>query len=211
MDNIDQLVQTLSRDVTAVKRAPHPFLLSLKWLALAAAYLAVSLAVSGVRADLPQKLHEPWFLAEIIVLFAIFLSTALSAAVLAFPDAYQKRGLAFIPVWLSGLFVLVMLKAWSIDNPPSPLPVHSFECTLSIIMMSFLPAIAIFHVMRKFASTHQRLSGSIAVLFAFSIGALWLRLYENTDSIIHLVEWHYLPLVAFSAAGVWLGKVLLKW
>jgi hypothetical protein len=65
--------------------------------------------------------------------------------------------------------------------------------------------------MRKYASTHSYWAGSIALLFAFSVGALWLRLHEINDSILHVVEWHYLPMLGFGLAGLWLGKTLLKW
>jgi hypothetical protein len=135
----------------------------------------------------------------------------LSAAILAFPDLHQQRRVAFAPVWVFALFTLVMLFAWRADEPPSPLPVHSFECTLSILMFSLLPFAGIFYAMRQFASTHLRLSGIVAVLFAFSTGALWLRLHEQTDSITHLIQWHYLPLIAAAALGWWLGKKILKW
>jgi hypothetical protein len=89
--------------------------------------------------------------------------------------------------------------------------VHSFDCTLSILMFSLLPTAGIFYAMRQFASTHLRLSGIVAVLFAFSTGALWLRLHEQTDSMIHLIEWHYLPMIAVAAGGWWLGKKILNW
>ena len=65
--------------------------------------------------------------------------------------------------------------------------------------------------MRKFASTHYHLAGAIALLSAFSVGALWLRLHEVNDSIVHVVEWHYLPMLAVGFIGLWLGKLLLKW
>jgi len=69
----------------------------------------------------------------------------------------------------------VMFLAWQADNPPAPLPVHSFECTRSIALLSLLPAAWMFYMMRKFASTHYHWAGSIAFLFAFSVGALWER------------------------------------
>ena len=211
MDNIEQLIAGLSKDVQALKPAPRPWLLSLKWLAVAIAYLVVSLAFSGVRPDILTEFHKPWFVAEIVLLAGIFVSTALSAAVLAFPDLHQQRRTAFAPVWMFALFALVMLFAWLADNPPSPLPMHSFECTISILLFSLLPSAGIFYAMRQFASTHLHLSGVVAVLFAFSTGALWLRLHEQTDSIIHLIEWHYLPMIAVAAVGWWLGKKILKW
>jgi len=65
--------------------------------------------------------------------------------------------------------------------------------------------------MRKYASTHYRLAGSVALLSAFSVGAMWLRLHEVNDSIAHVIEWHYLPMLAIGLIGLWLGRVVLKW
>jgi hypothetical protein len=211
MDNIEQLIAGLSKDAQTVKPAPRPLLLGLKWLAAAAVYLLVALLIAGPRPDLLLEMHKPWFVAEIVLLLGILLSTAFSAAILSFPDLHQQRLAAFAPVWVFALFALTMIFSWLADNPPSPLPVHSFECTLSLLMFSLLPTAGIFYAMRQFASTHLHLSGIVAVLFAFSTGALWLRLHEQTDSITHLVDWHYLPMIAVAALGWWLGKLLLKW
>lgn len=211
MDDIEQLVANLSKEVQAVRPAPRPSLLGLRWLVLASAYIIVALAISGLRDDLAVQFHEPWFIAELAALLGILVSTALSAAVLAFPDLHQQRRTAWGPAWVFALFALIMSLSWLADDPPAPLPVHNIECTLSILLFSLLPSAWIFRVMRGFASTHLRLSGIVAVLFAFSTGALWLRLHEQTDSIIHLAEWHYLPMIAVAALGWWLGRTLLKW
>jgi hypothetical protein len=211
MDNIEQLVASLGKDAQAVKPAPRPGLLGLKWIGVAAVYLIVSLTISGLRPDWARQLHKPWFVAEIVLLLGILVSTGFSAAILSFPDLHQQRRTAFSPVGIFALFAPVMLFSWLADNPPSPLPVHSFECTISILLFSLLPSAGIFYAMRQFASTHLHLSGIVAVLFAFSTGALWLRLHEQTDSIIHLIEWHYLPMIAAVALGWWLGNRVLKW
>jgi hypothetical protein len=211
MGNIDDLVARLAQDAPAVKPAPHPFMLSMQWAGAAAIYLAVSLAISGPRPDLMEEFHSPWFVAELAMLFCIFIITALSAALLAFPDLHQKRRLAYAPALPFLLFLVVMFFAWQADTPPSPLPVHSFHCTLSITLMTLLPASWTFWSIRKFASTHYRLAGSAALLSAFSVGAIWLRLHEATNSITHVIEWHYLPMLAIGLLGLWLGKLLLKW
>ena len=211
MGNIEDLIDKLAQDTAAVKPAPHPYMLSLKWVGASAIYLAVSLAISGLRPGLTEKFHEPWFAAEIATLLGIFIATSLSAALLAFPDLHQKRGAAFAPVLTFALFLLVIFFAWNADNPPAPMPTHSFECTLSITLVSLLPAAWTFYAMRQYASTHYRLAGGIALLSAFSVGALWLRLHEVNDSVIHLIQWHYLPMLVFGLIGLWLGRVLLKW
>jgi hypothetical protein len=211
MDNIEQLIAGLSKDAQAVKPAPRPWLLGLKWLAVAAAYIIVTLIISGTRPDLLLQFHKPWFVAEVVLLVGILVTTALSAAILVFPDLHQQRRTAFAPVWMFALFALVLFFSWLADDPPAPLPMHSFKCTLSIFIFSLLPSAGIFYAMRQFASTHLRLAGIVAVLFAFSTGALGLRLHEMTDSITHLIEWHYLPMIAVAALGWLLGKKLLKW
>lgn len=212
MENIDALINRLAQDTAAVKPAPHPFLLSAKLMGSAVAYLTIVLMFSGVRPDLLIKLHEPLFVAELASLAGIFVATSLSASLLSFPDIHQLRRVAFAaPVITFALFVAVMLIAWLADNPSAPLPIHSVECTMSISLVSLLPAAWIFYVMRKLASTHFHLAGCCTLLFAFSIGAIWLRLYEVNNSIIHVIEWHYLPMIAFGIVGLWLGKVILKW
>ena len=211
MENIDDLVARLSQDAGVVKPVPNPFLLSLKWIITAIIYLVVSLSLSGLRPDWPEKIHSFWFIIEVAALLGIFLLTSLSAALLGFPDQYQKRKLVFAPLWMFALFLLIIFSAWRADTPPSPLPVHSFECTLGITLMALLPAVWTLYSMRSYASTHYRLAGSVALLSAFSVGALWLRLHEATDSIVHVIEWHYFPMLLIGIAGLWLGKWLLKW
>jgi len=211
MGNIEELIAKLAQDTTVVKTVPHPYLLSLKWMGAAAAYIILSLVFSGLRPDLMLKLQQPWFVAEIAALVGIFIATSLSAALLSFPDLHQMRRLALSPVVAFALFALVLFFAWQADNPPAPLPVHNFECTIGITLFSLLPAAWTFFEMRKFASTHYHLAGSIALLSAFSVGALWLRLHEINDSVMHVVEWHYLPMIVFGMIGWGLGKRILKW
>jgi hypothetical protein len=211
MANIDELIATLAEDAVAVKPAPHPLMLSLRWMAGVSVYLAVSLVIFGLRPDSAIQLHRTLFVAEIAALGCILFATSLSAALLAFPDLHQLRRLVYVPLAAFASLVLVMFFAWQADSPPAPLPVHSIECTISIALFSLLPAAWILFGLRKFASTHYHWAGSVALLFAFSVGALWLRLFEATDSIAHVIEWHYLPMLVTGTVGLWLGKKILKW
>ena len=211
MRNIEELVETLARDAAVVNPAPHPYMLGMKWTAGAAIYLVLTLIVTGLRPDLMAKFHDPWFVAETAVLAVIFIATSLSAALLSFPDLHQKRWVALAPALLFALFLLIIFLSWSADQPPAPPPAHTYECTTCIVLVALLPAAWIFHGMRKYATTHYRLAGGIALLSALSIGALWLRLHELNNSVAHVIEWHYLPMIVFAIIGMWLGRVILKW
>lgn len=211
MANIDKLVATLSADAAPIRPALHPYKLWALGLGAGTAYIVLMLAFSGLRPDIMTKLHEPWFVAEIVTLILIFASTSLSTALLAYPDLHQMRRTAYAPAYALGLFVLVMLLSRHADSPLAPPPIHGYQCTLDIGLTALLPAMWTLYALRKLASTHYRLAGSIALLSAFSIGALWLRLEEQNDSIIHLIQWHYLPMLACGLFGLWLGKLILKW
>ncbi len=121
------------------------------------------------------------------------------------------RPLVLAPLWMFALFLVVILFAWLADKPPAALPEHNYQCTSCIVLVALLPSGWTFFTMRKYASTHFRWAGIIAILSAFSVAALWLRLQEVNDSIAHVVEWHYLPMLAFGVVGLWAGKWLLKW
>lgn len=211
MADTEKLIDSIVHGAGPVTPAAHPYVLSAKWLAGMAVYLALSLAIFGVRPDLSQSLHSFLFAAEIGLLAAIVISASLSAALLSFPDVHQKRLLAFTPVVMATFFVLVIFLAWHADTPASPPPIHSMQCTANISFLALLPAVWLLYLMRGFASTHPYLAGSIALVSAFSVGALSLRLSEPTDLIMHVIQWHYLPMVAVVILGLWLGKIFLKW
>lgn len=211
MNNLDSLVESLAADAKPIKKLPSPLRLTLLWSIAAIIYLAVTLLLSGFRADIAQSLRNPWFDMELLALLMVFVSAMLSAAVLAFPDLHQKRVLAWTPAVTFLLFTAVMASAWLADSPPSPKPVHSIECTASITLTTLFPALWTFLSLRRYASTHSQWAGSVALLSAFSVGAIWLRMHEETDSIAHVVVWHYLPMLAIGLIGFWLGKRLLKW
>jgi len=211
MGNTEELIKALAQDATPVKPVAHPFVQCAKWMAGGTVYVALSVMYLGLRPDVMTRLHSPMFVAELGLLGGIIVATILSAALLAFPDMHQKRGVAFAPVFAIMLFVLAIFLAWQADNPPSALPEHNVECFLCITSLALLPAAWLLYSMRKFASTHPYLAGGIALLCAFSIGALALRLSEQTDSMAHIVQWHYLPMIGVGIVGLWLGRVFLKW
>lgn len=212
MAKIDHLIGKLAQDAAPVKLAPHPLKFSMQWIGGGVIYLAIALALSGVRLDWLERLQQPWFLAEIASLAGIFIAASISAAVLVFPDLYQKRHWAWAPIGMFALFLIILFFSWRADPlfPLTPL-YYSMECTVSITLVAVLPAAWAFYSMRQYATTHHRLAGSVALLGAFSLGALWLRLFEINDSMFHVIAWHYLPMLVIELIGLWLGKRLLKW
>ena len=205
------LIEQMSNEIGVVKKSPNPFILSGKLLVAFTMYIAVILPFFGVRPDLAQKLLSPLFASEIIALVFIIVSSCVASAILSFPDLYQKKNIAFTPIIAFFLFALVLLLEFLADKQPAPLPEHEIKCFVCIIGLSIIPAILLFYNMRKIACTHYAHAGCTAMLSAFAVGALVLRLSEPTDSILHLLQWHYLPMLIIGVFGMLCGKLFLRW
>lgn len=206
----DKLIASLSEDAGPVKPAAHPAWLFAKWLVVSLCYMSVLLCFSGLRPDLAEQLQSPAFTAEVGLLLLIVLTCGISAVMLSFPDMYQKRWVIFTPIAPLLAFVGLMAVEY-LRQTPLPAPLHGFECLLTICFYSLVPALGMMLLLRNQASTHYNAAGGIALLASSSLGCFALRLCEETNSIIHLVTWHYLPILGFALAGVWLGRKILKW
>jgi hypothetical protein len=211
MKDVELLIEQLSQGASPVAPAAHPYKQCAKWLVGFSAYIFALLFFFLPRPDLSAKFTSPLFVAEILKLLAIIVTCSLSRALLSFPDMMQKKRLAMTPMAAFAAFVLVIIVEYLADRPRAPAPEHEMLCTLCLTLFSLLPAIWMFAVIRKAATTHKAICGYIATLCAFSIGGLTLRLSEQTDSISHLLQWHYFPMLLMSMVGIILGNRLLKW
>lgn len=210
MADTDTLINTLAENMAPSRPAAHPLALFVQWLAGSALYVAVAVFFLHPRPDLPEMLLQPMFSSEVALLLAMMLASALAAIALSFPDLHQMRWAVLLPILPFAAFVLLMGIGWLHDNPALPRP-NGIDCLRCITLLAVLPAGWLFWRLRRQASVHYYATGGLTLLAASSLGAFALRLAEDTDSIIHVIEWHYLPMIGFGMAGLWLGRTFLKW
>jgi hypothetical protein len=211
MASTEQLIEQLSRGVQPVKNITSPFMLLIRWLGFSSLYLVCMLLVFRLRPDIGEKFSSILFVSEVLFLALVVITSSLSAILLSFPDMCQKRWLVFAPIVPVILFVVTITLQYSSDNSPAPMPSEGISCLICITMFSLFPAFLMFKLLRRQATTHYYATGLVSLLSATSIGAMTLRISENTDSILHLIKWHYMPILAFGIIGLWLGKKIFKW
>ena len=209
---IEQLIHKLSNEARPVKPMANPWRLTSQWILGFVAYLTLLLVtVETPRDDIMLQLGTPLFALEIMALVLTIIACALGAALLSYPDLYQSKRIAYLPIIAFILFAGIVVAAFIAEGNPMELHPAEFWCTSMITLYSLPPAIWLFYSIQRFASTHFSLAGSVAVLTAFSIGALALRLTEKTDSMAHVLAYHYLPMLAVGAFGLALGRKFLRW
>lgn len=210
MSSTEQLIEQLSDNLKPAKTVPGSFKLIMQWFASIIIYSFLVQMIIGLRPDISIKLSSPLFLTEILMLALVVITTCLSAIFLSFPDIRQKRWMVFMPI-VSFLLFIAALAAEYFGTDPTSAHIHGIECLLGICLYSLLPAAFMLQFIRNQATTHYYLAGTVSMLFASALGSILLRFAENTDSISHLIQWHYLPMFGFGILGLCLGRVFLKW
>lgn len=216
MNNTLDLIASLSVEAKSTKKVKKPSYWAFRLLAVLAIYAIGCQLFLGLRSDITTQFARPLFALETLLLTLLLVTSAIASVLAMYPDVYQKPQLLKLPY---AVFVLLMvLIGFQLLIPhdermvmPQGVGVHTIECAICIASVALIPSALIFALLRKGATVHQLQAGVFAVLAASSIGGLTLRLAEENDSIMHLVQWHYVPTLLFAALGALAGKWLLRW
>lgn len=214
MVDTKQLVNDLSRQAAPATMA-RPGVYILRLLAFLVIYSLVMQWLLGFRTDISVQFGRPLFVMELLLLAGLLIASANACVLAMYPDQYQKRYVLRLPYVFAALIACMMgFQFFMLPDPrmmmPTPLS-HSIECTQFIAVASLLPAALIFILLKKGATLIPLQAGGLAIMTAWSIGALTLRLAEPIDEIYHLLVWHYIPILGFAIVGALLGRCVLKW
>ncbi len=207
----ENIIESLVSD-NSVKNRYSPLKILLKWVLLSAAYIFILLEFLGYRADLNILIKDPNYLIELSSLVLMIFFSALAFSYLAVPDYKQNAFSIIAPVIPVGFLIGTLIFLYF--YPPS-LNHDSHEgmmCLACISLSSLLPAAFLFYEIRKYAApTKLGLIGYMCLLYSASLGSFALRLSEPTNSIIHLIMYHYLPLFVIAGVGSIISRKLLRW
>lgn len=206
---IDQLVIE-----GAQRPLPSPMRQTSVWLAGTFVYVTILTLFNGVRSDIADKLTNPRFVLELLLLLVIASSAALAAFCLSRPDAHQKPWLRFVPIGLTLLWAASTFAATPVFNVTAILQSFTagqFDCPWNILMLSVPPGIVIFLIMRKGATIRCCWAGGMAALGATALGYLWMRIIEQNDNLAHLITWHAVPILLMCIVGMMAGQMALRW
>lgn len=203
-----ELIEQLTRDLEPVK--PISSLVNvLLWILVSLISIFLILVAMPVRdfSDFASNSMTPifllWFLFNSVIL-------ARAANILGQPGRQHQRlilwsGLAIYFLSAGVLFALSLYLN-------SPLIWNGGSCILGVGLLSAVPTIVFFVLIKKMAPTAPRLMGLILGLSAGSVGAFGIGFScENSDPL-HVLFFHLLiPAVLISGLSVILAKKVFKW
>lgn len=209
----EDLVQRLVQDAGPVRRLPHPALRAVTWMVLATGSVAVFIAWIGLRGDLSEKLADPRFVIEVA---AAFLTSVMAAAA-AFCASCPGRPiwerfapLPFLGVWLVSLGERCWRELSNANTFGVSFAVDS-DCFEKIVLLSLVPAILIWAMLRKGAPVAPLVTTGLAALAATALAAAGLRLFHTQDSSLLLIVWQFGTVLALTGATALAGQLILPW
>lgn len=206
----EHLIQSLARNVEPVPPLRRPSLRAAAWVAGAAVYLAVLIAVMSPRDDLGARVQDTQFLIEqgAALLMGV---TAAAAALASVVPGKRLRLLLLLPVaslavWLGLIGVRTLQDAQTLGLSVA-LQVN-WRCVTAILAGAAVPAVAMARMLRRGAPLTPRLTAGLGGLAAAGLGnfAICLSHPHGFDLI-----WHAGTVLLLAVLAAWVGARLLRW
>jgi hypothetical protein len=206
----DQLLRELAEDLAPAPRlAPAAAAASL-WFGAAALFVAaITRATGPLRPGVGhQLLSDPGFLLNIVI--------GVAAALVAIRALTRLRIPGVAAGGRSALPALLLLAAWFGlqglgwllgEGPASTLGARPY-CWLQALSFSLLPLAAALLVARRAAPLERVWTGLLAGIAAGTLGSLAMQV-GCTDTPLHALVAHLLPLLAVAAPGALLARRVL--
>ncbi|MBI5624364.1 MAG: DUF1109 family protein [Elusimicrobia bacterium] len=211
----DELIRRLAAEPGPFRRLPSADQRFLTWLGFAVVCMAPAVFWMGLRPDLAHAAAQPAFLlrSALIILLACLSSSAVLIASIpgAERSAKARWGIALALMGWLGVLAIAAVLAWLQGRPDALRVGPGLGCSRDVLLLGLLPGIALFVMVGRAAPVRPGLCGALALLAAAALGALGTDLVCAADLPLHLILWHFSPVLIAGFLGLLLGDRLLRW
>ena len=180
------------------------------WLLFAAAYITCVILYFGLKVDIQEHMTNAAFIFEMVMAFAILVSSALASSWLSFPDCIQRDWMKIISITLFGSF-MVWVFANGIEEGMELMHFRIPSCSKSIIIES-IPFVALIYLSAKGNTTQPYWSMAMNVMAVSALGWIGLRLTCSMyDSMTYGFVNYLLPFAVIGAGVGFFARKLFKW
>ncbi len=210
------LIKGLADNLSAVRPVVSPAKRMFVWgLFSIVIIVAIATIQIGFRHDADTKVNDLSFIAENIAMFLIGFGALFSAFKFAIPDINRDR--EAVTIVITGVFFWLSMLAMTFltSDTTNFENIFSFNsvshCITDLLMVTTIPIIALFALIRKSAPVFPLWAGYTVLLAISSIGALVMRYVCPVDESSHLFLTHFFPAFSMSFLGLLIGRLFLRW
>lgn len=202
----DQLILDLASTSTPVRPLASPLVRGLKWFAAAFFCLGGALFFLKLRPTISSDFGHFHFSAQAFAILAVAVMSALSAFILSVPDKLRSYSLIVPLVTLGVWLVMILVPLFSSQGSAG----MGWPCVSETLVLGLVPGGLMFYMIRRAAPLRIFWAGLFAALAATAIGGLGTHLTCQSNSAMHLLVWHFLPVLVAGGIGLLLGRWLLS-
>lgn len=203
----DEEVARLVTDLRPVRRLASPGKRAALFAIFAALVVGGGVGLAGTRADLLSKLSEPAFVVDTALVASLFGCSAVAALQSAIPgerSAAARATVVVLAAWLFSMAVTCRLE------PQQAALALGVRCLERIVVLSLPPALVLIAMLRRAAPLRAGISGLLALLASSSAAVLGTRALCSKDDGLHLLLWHFGPVMATTCVGILVGRLVLR-
>jgi len=213
--NTDELIDSLARDTTPVRRLVPLWLSTVTWLVVSGLSGALLIVLLSPNLDRLANIRAPRFWLEQLAALTTGIAAA-GAALVSIVPGHSRRAwlLPIVPLgaWM-GIALWGCLRDWA-NAGSAGLVVHAdWPCVLAMALGALVPAAALAFMARRGAPLAPRATAAFAGLAAAGLGSVAGGLSRPTPhgSTITMLVWHFGMLLVLTSAASWAGRYLLRW
>lgn len=207
----EELIQQLSKRSRPVRRLAPPRVRLIRWLGAAFFCVGAGVLLLGVRSDILEALREPAYVLQAAIILLLGTLSASAAFSLSVPNRNLSARVKWVPVIVLGIWLVYLLFASMLGMGAPGTIGLGMSCIRDIIFLGLPPGILLFAMIARAAPLQVRLTGVFVSLSVSAFGALGSQLVCRDDGILHILAWHFVPVLVIGALGTILGRRIAQW
>ena len=207
------LIETLTRSATPVRRLRPPLVRATIWLLLAVGVLGLLVAAQGMRPDLSSRLHQGDFVTAMAATLATAVFAAIASFRLSLPDTSRWWCLLPVPsllVWVSTIGY-GCLTNWVTMAPEGVQLGEAAQCFATLLLASLPLSLAMVVMLRHAATLRPTIVSATGGIAVAAITSFVLALVHRFDATIMILIWNLGTAALIAVLAGLFGRSTFGW
>ena len=209
-EDLKKTIDGLCCDLKPVK-CDRPLWRALLWVLLVVCYTSAVAMTIGFRENIIESMAREDFVFELLLAFAIGISSAFMAFWLSIPDCQRQQKFVAVPLTLLAVQIMWMFDRLFFEGVGDIRENWLSNCWINTAIHTTLPALAVILLVKRGATVHPCLLATFAVISVSQFGWIGMRLVCPKDNVGEAFLLNFLPYVIIGLVIGFVAKRLFRW